>query len=147
VVQNATQAPNPRESYPGKVLGLPPSGRGSLATWQSRIAALIIDWAACMAVAGGLFGSAVLTGGGWRAWMILTVFFVESTLLSALAGGSFGQLVSKIGIARTDGRPLGFLRAVVRAALVCLVIPALIVGPERRGLHDVLVGTVVVRRR
>jgi hypothetical protein len=138
---------NPRESFPGKSLGLPPSGPGSLASWQSRIAALIIDWAASMAVAAGLFGSAVLTGGGWRAWMILAVFFVESTILSALAGGSFGQLCSKVGIARLDRRPLGFGRAVVRAALVCLVLPALIVGPERRGLHDVLVGTVAIKRR
>jgi uncharacterized RDD family membrane protein YckC len=138
---------NPRESFPGKSLGLPPSGRGALATWQSRIAALIIDWAASMAVAGGLFGTAVLTGNDWRRFMILAIFFVESTLLSALAGGSFGQLVSKVGIARLDHRPLGFARAVVRAALVSLVIPALIVGPERRGLHDVLVGTVVIKRR
>ena len=29
----------------------------------------------------------------------------------------------------------------------CLVIPALVVGPERRALTDLLLGTVVVSRR
>ena len=147
MAQNTMPVQNPRESFPGKSLGLPPSGAGSLASWQSRIAALIIDWAASMAVAAGLFGSAVLTGGGWQAWMILAVFFVESTILSALAGGSFGQLLAGVGIARLDAKPLGFVRAVIRAALVCLVVPALVVGADRRGLHDVAVGTLMIKRR
>jgi hypothetical protein len=79
--------------------------------------------------------------------MILAVFFVESTVLGAVAGGSFGQLITRIGIARLDHRPLGLVRSVVRAALVCLVLPALVIGPDRRGLHDVTVGTVVINRR
>ena len=135
------------ESYPGQQLGLPATGRGSLAPWRVRVVALVVDWAACMAVAGGLFGSGVLTGDGWRAWMILAVFFVESSVLGAVAGGSFGQLLTRIGIARLDHRPLGLVRSVIRSALVCLVLPALVVGPDRRGLHDVAVGTVVVNRR
>ena len=109
--------------------------------------ALIVDWAACMAVATGLFGSGVLTGSGWRAWMILTVFFVESAVLSALTGGSFGQLVTRIAVFRLDTQPLGFGRAVVRAALVCFVLPALVIGVDRRGLHDLAVNTVVINRR
>jgi uncharacterized RDD family membrane protein YckC len=124
-----------------------PSGRGSLAPWRTRVVALVVDWALCMAVAVSLFGGGVLTGGGWRAWMILTVFFVESTVLSAVAGGSAGQLLARIAVVRLDRRPLGLLRAVVRAGLVCLVLPVLVVGPDRRGLHDVVVGTVVLRRR
>jgi len=135
-----------REGYPGQALGLPASGRGSLAPWQSRITALAVDWAASMAVAAGLFGSGVLFGGGWRAWMILTVYLVESAVLSALTGGSFGQLLTRIAVFRLDATPLGFGRALLRAGLVCMVVPALVVGPDRRGLHDVAVGTVVIRR-
>lgn len=135
-----------RDSYPGQSLGLPPSGRGSLAPWGTRITALVVDWAASMAVATGLFGAAVLFGDGWRSWMILAVFFVESTLLSALAGGSFGQLLTRIAVVRLDVQPLGFVRALIRAALVCLVVPAVVIGPDRRGLHDVAVGTAVIRR-
>jgi uncharacterized RDD family membrane protein YckC len=100
-----------------------------------------------MAIAVGFFGPAVLTGHGWRSWMILATFFVQSALLSGVAGGSFGQLVCRIAVVRLDRLPLGLLRAVTRAALVSLALPPLVVGADRRGLHDLAVGTVVVRRR
>ncbi len=105
-----------------------------------------MDWAASTAVATGLFGTGVLFGDGWRAWMTLAVFFVQTTVLSALAGGSFGQLLARIAIFRLDAQPLGFVRAAIRAALVCLVVPAVVIGPDRRGLHDVAVGSVVIQR-
>ncbi len=139
--------PDKVDAYPGQALGLPAEGRGSLASWRSRVAALVLDWAACMAVAVGFFGSAVLTGGGWRAWMILATFFVESTVLSWLMGGSFGQLICRIAIVRIDRQPLGLARAVLRAALVSLALPALVISADRRGLQDVAAGTVVVNRR
>jgi uncharacterized RDD family membrane protein YckC len=135
------------EAYPGRRLGLPREGRGSLASWGARVGALIIDWAACMAIAVGFFGSGVMTGGGWRAWMILTVFFVESAVLSWLAGGSFGQLICRIAVVRLDAQPLGLPRAVLRAFLVSLALPALIISADRRGLHDLAAGTVVINRR
>ena len=142
-----TQTGHDNEAYPGSHLGLARTGKGSLASWRSRLAALILDWAACTAIAVGFFGSGALSGGGWRAWMTLTVFFVESSLLGAVAAGSFGQLICRIGIARLDGKPLGFPRAVLRAFLVSLAIPPLIIGPDRRGLQDYAAGTVVTNRR
>ena len=135
------------EDYPGATIGLPESGRGSLASWRARIAALILDWGASMIVAVFLFGAGVLREGGWRAWMILVVFFVQSSVLSALTGGSFGQLLARIGIARLDGQRLGWPRALARAALICLVLPTVVIGAERRALNDLLLGTVVVNRR
>jgi uncharacterized RDD family membrane protein YckC len=135
------------EPYPGERLGLPESGRGSLASWRARVAALLLDWAASMAVAVGLFGTEVLTGSGWRAWMILAVFFVESSLLVAMASGSFGQLICRIAVVRLDTKPVGFPRAVLRQALVSLALPPLIIGPDRRGLQDLAAGTVVVNRK
>ncbi|MET1005666.1 MAG: RDD family protein [Propionibacteriaceae bacterium] len=135
------------ESFPGQRLGLPPSGAGSLASWQIRITALVVDWAASMGVAVLLFGSGVIGGGGWRAWMIMAVFFVESSVLTALVSGSFGQIVTRVAVVRLDRQPLGFLRAFARALLVCLVLPAVVIGQDRRGLHDVAVNTVVIKRR
>lgn len=134
-------------AYPGASIGLPQTGRGSLASWRARIAALVLDWGASMVVAVFLFGTGVLRDGGWRAWMILAVFFVQSAVLSALTGGSFGQLIARIGIVRLDGQPLGWPRAVARAALICLVLPTIVIGAERRALNDLLLGTVVVNRR
>ena len=147
VADKAPDTASASEAYPGQRLGLPREGRGSLASWRSRVGALIIDWAACMVIAIGFFGTGVLTGNGWRAWMILTLFFVESTLLSWLAGGSFGQLLSRIAIVRLDVEPLGLPRALLRAFLVSLALPALIISTDRRGLQDLAAGTVVINRR
>ncbi|HKN45805.1 MAG TPA: RDD family protein, partial [Propionibacteriaceae bacterium] len=80
-------------------------------------------------------------------WMILTIFFIESTVLSWLASGSFGQLLSRIAVVRLDNKPLGLLRAVLRALLVSLALPALIISTDRRGLQDLAAGTVVIKRR
>lgn len=123
------------------------SGRGSLASWGSRIVALILDWAICMALATAIFTPAVLTGHDWRRFMILAVFFVETAVLSSLTGSSFGQLITKIAVYRTDGKTLGFPRGIVRAAMVSLVLPALLIDGNRRGLHDLMLGTVVINRR
>jgi uncharacterized RDD family membrane protein YckC len=137
----------PAEPYPGQQLGLPESGRGSLAGWRARVAALILDWAASMAVAVGLFGTTVVTGSGWQAWMTLATFFVESTLLVTVASGSFGQLICRIAVVRLDTKPVGFPRAALRQALICLALPPLIIGPDRRGLQDLAATTVVVNRK
>ena len=136
-----------KQEYPGASVGLPESGRGSLASWWARVGAMIGDWAASMVVAVGVFGMEAMTGTGWKSFMIMAVYFVEASLLTALTGGSFGQLVARIGIVRVDRQPLGWWRPVVRTALKCLVIPALVVGPDRRALTDLLLGTVVVNRR
>ncbi|HKX14359.1 MAG TPA: RDD family protein [Propionibacteriaceae bacterium] len=146
MADNAPDTASASEAYPGQRLGLPREGHGSLASWGARVGALIIDWAACMAIAVGFFGSGVITGGGWRAWMILTVFFVESAVLSWLAGGSLGQLLCRIAVVRLDAQPLGLPRALLRAFLVSLALPALIISADRRGLHDLAAGTIVINR-
>lgn len=135
------------ESYPGQRLGLPAKGHGSLASWGARILALLIDWAVCTGVAVALFGTGVVTGRGWRAFMTLATFFVESTLLCWLAGGSFGQLICRIAVARLDRQRLGIAHATMRAALVSLALPALVIGPNRRTLADLASGTIVINRR
>ena len=131
------------QPYPGQRIGLPETGRGSLASWFARIAALVLDWAACMIVAVALFGPGVLRDSGWKVWMVLAVFFVESTVLTALIGSSFGQYVARIGIFALDGSRLGWGRAVLRAAMICLVLPTIVVGADRRALNDLLLGTFV----
>ena len=134
-------------TYAGEKLGLPAQGRGSVASWRARVAALILDWAASMAISVGLFGTAVVTGSDWRAWMTLAVFLVESTLLVTVASGSFGQLICRIAVVRLDSRPVGLPRALLRQLLICLALPPLIIGPDRRGLQDLAANTVVVNRR
>lgn len=135
------------DTYPGASIGLPESGSGSLASWRARLAALLVDWAASMVVAVGMFGFGVLRSSDWHAWMVMAVFFVESAVLTTLLGGSFGKLLARIAVVRLDRKPLSWWQAIVRTAMVCLVLPAVVVGAERRGLDDMVLGTVVVNRR
>ena len=135
------------EQAPGAAPGLPATGRGSPASWRRRAAALLIDWSASMLVAMGLFGTGVLTDAGWRLWMPMAVFFVEKTLLTALSGASFGQRLMRLSVVRTSGERVGPARCAIRTALVCLVLPAVVIGADRRSLNDVLLDTVVVSTR
>jgi len=74
------------------------------------------------------------------------VFLVEATALTALLGGSFGQLALRLAVVRVDGGPVTLLHALVRTALICVVVPPLVFNRDNRGLHDLLVGTVTLRR-
>ncbi len=133
--------------YPGERVGLPEAGPGSLAGWGRRILALVVDWVICTVVAVLLFSPQVLTGNGWYRWATLGTFLVETSVLCVFAGGSAGQLICRLAVGRVDRTPLGFARSFLRAAMVCVVLPAVIVGTDRRGLHDLAAGTVVVNRR
>ena len=142
-----TQTDVTDELYPGERLGLPREGRGSLASWSQRIWALVIDWAACTIVAGLLFGDGVTFGHDWRRWMPMTLYFVQKALLTLLLGGSFGQFICGAAVVRLVRRPLGVLRSLARAAMKVIVVPAVVVGADRRALDDLALGTVVVKRR
>ncbi len=133
-------------SYPGQRLGLPAEGRGAAAGWGRRIAALVVDWFASILVASAFFGSSVMSSHGWEAWAPMMVFLLEGSLLTALAGGSFGQLVTRIAVVHLDGKPVSLLAALARTLLICLVVPPAIYNRDRRGLHDMAVATVTVRR-
>jgi uncharacterized RDD family membrane protein YckC len=80
--------------------------------------------------------------------VVLGVFAIEATILTTLAGGSFGQLLTGVRVLRTDGRPLSLLMALARTLLICLVIPPLIYKPDSgRGLHDLWTGSAAYVRR
>lgn len=135
------------DQYPGESLGLPEKGRGSLATWNARLAALVIDWAACLILSQLIFGDAVLHGFDGRRFGPMGLYFLEKTVLTALTSGSFGQLICRIAVVRLDHQPIGWLRSVLRAAMKVLVLPAVVIGAERRALDDLALGTVVINRR
>ena len=116
------------------------------ASWPRRVLALVVDWVASTLVVILMIGPA-----GWledraSGFYVLGVFALESTLLTALIGGSFGKLVTRLRVVRDDGsgRPLDLLRCLLRAVLVCLVIPPLVFRPDGRGLHDMAVGSRTV---
>lgn len=126
--------------YRGQRLGLPESGPGSMAATGSRVIALFVDWLACLAVAGLLLGSDSVFG----QFSTMVVFVAEVTLLTALMGSSFGQRIMRIRVVGRSRR-LGFVAALARTLLICLVIPPLVWDADGRGLHDRAVDSLVVR--
>jgi uncharacterized RDD family membrane protein YckC len=114
------------------------------APWGRRIAALFVDWVACLAVVEGLVASGVL-GGNPNGLGTLGLFVLESALFTALTGGSFGKLVTRVRVVRRPDptQPVSLLRALVRSALVALLVPPLLTF-DGHGLHDVAAGTRTV---
>lgn len=136
------------DAYIGQRLGLPASGPGALATWRARFTGLVLDWALSLLLTGLVFGREALTGSGLASAVTTpAIFFVLTTILITFTGSSFGQLLGRIGVARLDGNPVGLGRAAARQILVCLVIPALVLDGQRRGLQDLALGLVVTNRR
>ncbi len=117
------------------------------ASWRRRIAALIIDWAASTLVTIGILGPGSYANDPSSSWVVLGVFAVEVSVLTTLAGGSFGQLLARIRVLTTEGRPLPLLPAVARTILICVVIPPLVFQSESgRGLHDLWTGSAAYVR-
>ena len=115
------------------------------ASWGRRIAALFIDWLSCLAIAQLLVASGVITSNP-NGLVTMGLFILESALFTAMLGGSFGKIATRLRVVRQDGspRPVGLLPAVLRTVLVALLLPPLLtVGG--RGLHDVAVGTRTVK--
>ena len=110
-----------------------------------RVLALLIDWfastvVALLAVGVGSYGS------GSDALATLFVFVLEVVILTWLTGASFGQRILGLRVVAMDGGRVTFPRVLLRTLLICLVIPALVMDSQGRGLHDRAAGSIVVRR-
>ncbi len=135
--------------YPGQNFGLPEFGRGSVAGWSRRFGALLIDWIVCSVIAIAFFyhpqaghTASVLTQP--RLWTP-AVFGVEDCLLTAFTGFTIGKRLTGLRVVRLDGRPVGLPRAFVRTLLLMLVVPAMMMDRDLRGLQDKAAGTAVIR--
>ena len=119
------------------------------ASWGRRIIALLVDWFASTMVVVVLLGPAGWSENRASSFYTLLVFALESSVLTAVAGGSFGKLATRLRVVRNDGsgRPVDLLRSLLRQVMVCLVIPPLVFRPDGRGLHDLAAGSMTVTIR
>ncbi len=125
----------------GQRLGLPASGPGSVAPLGQRAGAFVIDVALSFLVA-LLFTRPELP----RNWSLL-VWAAMTVVAVGVFGFTPGQAAVGIRVAPIAGRRLVGLWAVPRTVLTFLVIPAVLLDGDGRGLHDRLCRTVVVRSR
>lgn len=135
-------------TYPGERLGLPESGTGSIARPGRRIGALVIDYAAATIIAAGFLGYdqfALPTEAGLSQFAPLLVFAVMQIFFIPTVGGSPGHRILGMRLVRRDSGWIGFWRPVVRTLLIVIVIPAVIWDADQRGLHDKVVGTILIR--
>ncbi|WP_128437169.1 RDD family protein [Streptomyces cyaneus] len=128
--------------YRGEQLGLPEEGPGSIARPGRRLGALAVDWGLCVLIAYGL-----ITDGYGQAtsnWALL-LFFLMSALTVGTVGFTPGKRLFGLRVVTLETGTVNPLRALLRSALLCVAIPALIWDRDGRGLHDRLAGTVEVR--
>ncbi|MFI9585562.1 RDD family protein [Streptomyces sp. NPDC052236] len=128
--------------YRGEGLGLPEEGPGSAAPLGRRFGALFIDWGLCLLIAYGLLAQRDgQVAGNWA----LGTFLVLSIVTVGTVGFTPGKRIFGLRVIAEGGGRLGALRVILRSALLCLAIPALIWDRDGRGLHDRLARAIQVR--
>ncbi len=101
-----------------------------------------MDWGLCVLIAYGL-----ITDGYGQAtsnWALL-LFFVLGVLTVGTVGFTPGKRLFGLRVVALESGTVNPLRALLRTALLCVAIPALIWDRDGRGLHDRLAQTVEVR--
>lgn len=136
--------------WPGEKFGLPESGVGSAASGGTRLLGLLADLVVAALVTAifvhpdlqdpvAMQNFNLWSGGVWA---------VISVVSAGFFGFTPGMGVVGIRVARLDGAGLvGPLRALVRAVLTFVIIPAAVRNADGRSWLDRLTGTVVIRLR
>ena len=135
------------------------------APFSLRCGALLIDYTLVVSAVALSTMLARLWGGHTRWWGygLLTLGYVAAAAVAVLdlvvlpvfTGRTAGKWVTDLRIERTDGEPLSYPRSLLRHVLgYALTLATLGLGfllaaltPRGRALHDLVAGTVVVRRR
>ena len=139
-----------------------------LAGYGSRFAAILLDTALQVAVlyvlgtilvaatasndGSGSTNGSLLVAAGVISVLTILVFFGYFVLFECACGGrTIGKMAAGLRAVRLDGRPVGFLRSLVRTVLRVVDYATLglfIVGTSRnQRLGDLAGGTIVVRER
>jgi hypothetical protein len=117
----------------GALADLRPAGFGA------RFAALMIDWAFCLLV------SSFYADPFKVAWPATVLLILLNTILIGFFGRTLGMTLARIRcVSYADGGAIGPWRGLIRAVLLALLIPAVIMDAQTRGWHDRAAGSVVV---
>lgn len=108
-----------------------------MATAARRFGALCIDWALALVVSNLVFGGEAIA--------TLLVFAVMHVVGISLLATTVGKALLRTQVVRVGGRTAPVHRVLVRTVLLCLVLPAVVVDPDGRGMHDRVAGTVEIR--
>jgi len=135
------------ESHPGERFGLPATGAGAAAGFGRRLAALTVDWLLGYLIAVLFLAGPDALASSSFSWTVLGVWFVLTAVAVAAFGITPGMALLGIRVASLRSSLVGVPRAVLRTALIALVLPALARDADGRGWHDRAADTIVVRTR
>ncbi len=127
---------------PGSDIGLPAQGAGAVASFGRRLAALCVDWLIALLIAHG-----VMRPLEWGQWAPLAALLVMNLLLVGTAGTTIGHRMLGLRVQTLTGDRPSLVQSAVRAVLLVLAVPPLLMDRDNRGLHDRPAGTVVVNSR
>jgi uncharacterized RDD family membrane protein YckC len=137
--------------WPGKRLGLPEDGPGSVARFGRRLVGIVVDWVVALVIARGVFqvplpfSEQPATGG--QNFIVLGIFAAMNVLLVGTLGTTIGHRLMGLQVRSVNGGRATVPQALVRTFLLCLAVPAVIWDRDGRGLHDKVPNTVIVRTR
>jgi uncharacterized RDD family membrane protein YckC len=113
----------------------------SPANFGRRFGALLIDWALCLII------SAFYADPRIVAWPSTVLMVIVNTVGIGLFGRTPGMTLAGLRcISVLDGGAIGLPKALLRGVLLILIVPAVIMGRDRRGLHDRAAGSWVIEK-
>ena len=120
-----------------------------LATLSSRFVAVLIDWIACLVLQYLLIWTGLGTANLFGVNLLVSILFLLYYAVALSFGTqTLGMVAMRITcVSATTGGRLGPWRAIVRAVLLSLLLPALtaLAHPYHRGLHDLAAGSVMLK--
>lgn len=131
--------------WPGERLGLPETGKLSIARIGRRIGAIMVDWVIATLVAQGV--ARMIDADNVAALVptvTLIVFAVLQMIFIPLIGGSLGHRIFGLRLIKLGGGWIGAWRPALRTLLLLLVIPVVVWDSDQRGFHDKIAGTALV---
>lgn len=113
--------------------------RAEPASLGPRLAALVIDWVLCLLIA-SLYASPAE-----KSWPAVVVLILANTFFLGLFGQTPGMRLLRVRCdSYPDGGVIGPGRGLIRALLLALFVPAIILNSAGQGLHDRAAGSIIV---
>ncbi|HEY2795377.1 MAG TPA: RDD family protein [Micromonosporaceae bacterium] len=104
-----------------------------------RFGALVVDWILCVLIAG------FFAAPRQAPWAPSVVLIIEYAFFIGLFAQTPGMFITRIRcVSVHDGGRIGIVLAFIRGFLLALVVPALIMDGQRRGLHDKAASSMMV---
>lgn len=140
----------PTQAYRGERLGLPRSGKGSIAGQGRKLGALLIDLVVAGLIA-SLFYHAPVTDTHamlTQNYIGVGVWYLVTAIGHGFFGVTPGMALLSLRVVRMDGsQRVGVPRVLLRGLGIAVLVPACVWNADNRGLHDRAAGTIVLNAR